>query len=240
MTTAVLTTSWDDGHPLDARVAELLDKYGCRGTFFVPQRNSEGRPVLSGAELRSVGTRFEIGSHTRDHIRLDRVDAKAVAQQIADGKRSVEDDLGRPVVGFCYPGGVHTTAIRQAVREAGFRYARTIANFSIAPPTDRFLVPTTIQLFPHARYTYLKNFVSGRGWRQRTPQFGIALRTRNLEATLRGLLEHTVAEGGVFHLWGHSWELDEHGLWDVLETFLRIASELFPSAQRRTNSEIYA
>ena len=31
-----ITTSWDDGHPLDLRVAELLAKYGLQGTFYVP------------------------------------------------------------------------------------------------------------------------------------------------------------------------------------------------------------
>ncbi len=31
-----ITTSWDDGHPLDFRVAELLSKYGLRGTFYIP------------------------------------------------------------------------------------------------------------------------------------------------------------------------------------------------------------
>jgi hypothetical protein len=31
-----ITTSWDDGHPSDLRVAELLIKHGLRGTFYVP------------------------------------------------------------------------------------------------------------------------------------------------------------------------------------------------------------
>jgi hypothetical protein len=30
---AYITTSWDDGHPLDLRVAELLAKYGLKDTF---------------------------------------------------------------------------------------------------------------------------------------------------------------------------------------------------------------
>ena len=31
-----ITTSWDDGHPLDLRVAELLSEYHLQGTFYVP------------------------------------------------------------------------------------------------------------------------------------------------------------------------------------------------------------
>lgn len=30
----IITTSWDDGHPLDLKIAELLDKYGINGTFY--------------------------------------------------------------------------------------------------------------------------------------------------------------------------------------------------------------
>ena len=44
---AFLTTSWDDGHPHDFRVAELLTKYGLAGT--VDQIKSEI------AALRSIG-----------------------------------------------------------------------------------------------------------------------------------------------------------------------------------------
>ena len=32
----MITTSWDDGHPLDIRLAELLATYGLRGHFMCP------------------------------------------------------------------------------------------------------------------------------------------------------------------------------------------------------------
>ena len=50
----VVTTSWDDGYPADLRVAELLAKHGVAGTFYVPNRNLEGRPVLSEQEIRRI------------------------------------------------------------------------------------------------------------------------------------------------------------------------------------------
>ena len=31
----LITTSWDDGNKLDIKVAELLDKYGMKGTFYI-------------------------------------------------------------------------------------------------------------------------------------------------------------------------------------------------------------
>jgi peptidoglycan-N-acetylglucosamine deacetylase len=40
----------------------------------------------------------------------------------------------------------------------------------------------------------------------------------------------------VFHLWGHSWEIEEHGMWKQCDAFLRSIRDL--GCQARTNSEI--
>jgi len=40
----------------------------------------------------------------------------------------------------------------------------------------------------------------------------------------------------VFHLWGHSWELEEHDLWGELESFLAYARDRVPPAQRVDNA----
>ena len=63
-----ITTSWDDGHPLDLRIAELLTKYDLQGTFYVPLHNS--RPTMSPAQIRELAGSFEIGAHTVNHVRL--------------------------------------------------------------------------------------------------------------------------------------------------------------------------
>ena len=55
-----VTTSWDDGHPSDRRLADLLAKHKIHGTFYVPCRNSEGRPVMRDAEVRDLAHSFEI------------------------------------------------------------------------------------------------------------------------------------------------------------------------------------
>ena len=105
MADLAFTTSWDDGHPLDLRVAELLARYGCAGTFYVPRRNVEGRSVMTTHELRTLDAGFEIGGHTIDHVRLDRLQPIERRRQIVDGKRLLEDELGHAVEGFSYPWG---------------------------------------------------------------------------------------------------------------------------------------
>ena len=78
----LVTTSWDDGHPSDLRVADLLDKHGLSATFYVPCANSEGRPVMVSSDVAELGRRFEIGGHTRDHVSLANVTTHFAADQI--------------------------------------------------------------------------------------------------------------------------------------------------------------
>jgi hypothetical protein len=44
--------------------------------------------------------------------------------------------------------------------------------------------------------------------------------------------------GGVFHLWGHSWEIEEKGQWENLEAVLKTMSSWREKWQGVTNSEL--
>src|SRR6185312_1811897 len=117
-----------DGHPSDRKAAELLAKHGLRATFYVPIRNCEGPPVLSSTDLWQIANEFEIGSHTLDHRFLRDLPAAVARRQIFQGKKILEDRLGRRIAGFCYPGGKFRGEHAVLAADAGFRYARTIAN----------------------------------------------------------------------------------------------------------------
>jgi hypothetical protein len=54
------------------------------------------------------------------------------------------------------------------------------------------------------------------------------------------MLERTAQLGGTFHLWGHSWEIEQENLWGVLERFLRDAAEVVEPAHRVDNATAYA
>ena len=222
----LVTTSWDDGHPADLRLADLLDKHGIEGTFYVPCANSECKPVMSPSEIGLLGSRFEIGGHTQDHVSLTELDPQVAADQIGTNKHWLEDLLGREIYGFAYVRGHHNRLIRDIVERTGFRYARTIKNLACSPGFDRLQIPTTLQFYAHSRTTYLRNFLSGGPTFKRSRILGTVLAedlmpTRFLRvATLCGRL------GNHFHLWGHSWELDDHDLWNDLERLFRRLREL--------------
>jgi hypothetical protein len=42
----------------------------------------------------------------------------------------------------------------------------------------------------------------------------------------------------MFHLWGHSWELEKFDGWQILEAFLSYAAERVPQRSRMTNGQL--
>lgn len=230
-----ITTSWDDGHPADARLADLLLKHGFGATFYVPCRNREGRDVLSRSRLRTIAERFEIGSHTLDHVRLTGLSTAEVRRQVLVGKAELEQALGKRVLGFCYPGGGHNRWISQIVREADFAYARTSTNLAIARGASPFHMPTTIQFYPHSRDVYVRNFVRFRSWGDRYAAFRVAIAASGARDRTLRLAELAIDQGHYFHLWGHSWELEALDLWGELDQTLRGLAALFAPPDRHGN-----
>ena len=205
----IILSSWDDGHPNDLRVAELMGKHGLNGTFFIPIGNCEGMPVLSARAMRELGQCFEIGGHTIDHVYLDRVTEAELTRQVSEGKRGLEEILGACVSGFCYPGGRVTPAAIAAIRSAGFTYARTIKNLLFDTIGDPFEMPTTIQFFPHTKYTYISNYLRYGQYIRRFGGMKIAFQNSGHLCRLRELALECARRNGVFHFWGHSWEIEE-------------------------------
>ena len=219
--TVRVTTSWDDGHRLDRRMADLLAGTGVTGTFYVAPRSGElaAPDRLTGAGLRDVAAAgFEIGSHTLTHPHLDHLPADAARREIEDGKAAVEDVLSTPVTSFCYPYGAYAPEHPAMVRAAGFTLARTIRRYWTAPPQDPFELHTS----SHAsRYRADAYHLLGRS---RTPVQWVT-RWRHWDVLARHLFEQARACGGVFHLWGHSWEIDAHDDWGRLASLLRFLTD---------------
>lgn len=236
MTPFRFTTSWDDGHPLDLRIADMLARHGLPGTFYVPLANREGSPVLGRDELRMLDADFEIGSHTRDHVYLKSVPAAVAAGQIADGKSLLEDIVGHALSGFAYPGGKHDAAIRDAVARAGFAYARTTENFRTDLPPDPFRMPTTLQIYPHGRDIYVRNLVARGHLAARGPVFLRAVGQTDLFVRLRDLFAHARQAGGIFHVWGHSREIGELDLWKPLDSFFAHVAERISADEGVSNA----
>ncbi|MFN3076603.1 MAG: polysaccharide deacetylase family protein [Alphaproteobacteria bacterium] len=237
---ATLTTSWDDGHPLDLRLAERLARHGVAATFYLPIRNREGRPVLNTAEVRELAAAgFAIGSHTHDHVRLESLDEGAIIRQMVWGREVLEDRLGRAVTGFCPPGGRAVARVRRVAPGLGFTHVRTVEMFRLDPGTDPFACPTTLHFHPHGPLPLLRNWGRQGLGRERLRLCLGCLGRSSLEARLEWLLEEAIGRGGVLHVWGHSWEIEETGSWPLLDRFLARATERIPAARRLDNATAF-
>ncbi len=238
-TPAYITTSWDDGHPADMRLADMLARHGLTGTFYIPRSIETGTVTIE--QLRELSNQFEIGAHTLNHVFLADTDDTTARSEIGGSKAWVEDITGRACPMFCPPAGRFKQQHLPMFREAGFIGIRTVEFMSLDFPRSRTNglreMPTTLQAFPQPVASYAKNLAK----RLAVSNFALyALhgRSRDWVTLSRRLAERAVARGGVFHLWGHSWELERHNLWQPLEEVFAMLGELKGQAPCRTNGQL--
>ena len=222
----IITTSWDDGHPLDFRIADLLAKHGLRGTFYVPLENS--RPCLSPAQIRELSQTFEIGAHTVHHCVLTSVAEDKARAEIVQSKARLEQITGKPCSVFCFPKGRFSSGHVAMVGEAGFCGTRTVELLSFKQPDFKHglaVIPTTIQACPNPLSTYLRNSVK----RLRYNALWTLLschRSTDWASFALGLLRRVERTGGIFHLWGHSWEIEQYRQWEPLDRVFAAMSQV--------------
>lgn len=234
----VMTTSWDDGHPLDWRVADLLAKYCLAGTFYVPRTSQ--RAVMDRLRIRELSKSFEIGAHTLDHIPIDRLCDATASAQLFGSREWIEELTGRTCAVFCFPGGKFKTRQLRLVRQAGFRAARTVELLSVARPfrvSGLYVIPTTIQIFPHGLCAYARN-AAKRLFAAQFVNLQAAIQSKGWISLAEEMLKRAIESGGVFHVWGHSWEIEEQGGWKNLEVLLKMMSSCRGRSLSVTNGEL--
>jgi peptidoglycan-N-acetylglucosamine deacetylase len=218
------TTSWDDGDCTDLKLAELLRQKGITGTFYIPIRYRE-RP-LSHTDLRALASEgFEIGAHGWTHKFLWRLQPEEVSQEVNPCKKLLEDILGDEVEMFCYPAGRYDANTIRVLKEAGYRGARTVRMLATQPTFKPFAMPTTLQVYPHAPWTYLKNIARARSLEGLRSCFVEMPRLGSWVELGKSLFDAVLKDGGVWHLYGHSWEIEKLGLWNGLRELLDYVSQ---------------
>src|ERR1700761_5545756 len=151
-----ITTSWDDGHPLDRRLADLLGKYDLKATFYIP-RSNPGHRVMKESEIADLSRDFEIGGHTLNHRNLKRLSIAEADAEIKGSFEWLRDLLKKDPVSFCPPFGEYSVRSLDRIYEAGFKVIRTTELLS--PRRPKRLLPTTIQMFDHSSFTYFKHLL---------------------------------------------------------------------------------
>lgn len=217
----IVTTSWDDGDLRDLRVAELLKSCAMRGTFYVPIEPFDGNASLTREHLRALAAEgFEIGAHGIAHENMAALPLEQARYVARTCKAVLEDTLGRKIRMFCYPRGRYTAQVAGALRDAGYDGARNVHLLETAITAQPFDLPTSTQVYPHTRAEYLRNIARARNL-GRLYDYVAHLNLGDGWLTIgRKLFDRVLEQGGIWHLWGHSWEIDQLGLWEQMREML--------------------
>ena len=209
----IITFSYDDGVRQDKRLVEILNKYGLKATFNI---NSEllgtknklniidykGEKIchdkLTVGEAREVYSGHEVAVHTLTHPQLTYLPNEEILRQVEKDRENLKEIFGYEIIGMAYPcaGYQNSDRVEQVIREStGVKYARTISNsFSVAPQQN---------LIRYQPTTFHLDFANN---------------------------YHMVDEffasdkGGVFYVWGHSYEFDINDTWAEFEKFCEYIS----------------
>lgn len=239
MKRVVVTTSWDDGHKLDLKLAGLLEKYSLKGTFYVAPKNREfsQKDLLTENQIIKLSKKFEIGAHTLTHPLLPNdvqtriykmlvkiykkarnkqytiypnISEDEAKKEIWGSKTYLERLINKKITSFCYPAGRHNKNIEKLVKQAGFAYARTVDEYCFSMPKNKLTSGTSIHAYPHLRDMLPK---------ARFSKWNLNKFKENMdwEKLAKNMFDGVHRDGGVFHLWGHSWLIDEEKDWGKLE-----------------------
>ena len=99
------------------------------------------------------------------------------------------------------------------------------------------MMPTTLQANPNGLFSYARNMARRLALRNLWLyiRHGHSADWARLSASLLRAFQQT---GGVFHLWGHSWELEQHAQWARLGEVLDLLQSCAKHCTTMTNGEI--
>jgi len=186
-----LTMSYDDGKEADRRLVRIFNEHGVRGTFHLNGGllGSEGR--ISAEEAATLYAGHEIAAHTLTHPTIARCPKETVVHEIMEDRKALERITGEPVRGLSYPNGSHNRMIRDMLPRLGIAYARVV------PSTGGFGMPDD--------------------WYEWMPTCHHKDRLMERAEAFVGLNKRQYLY--LMYVWGHSYEFDQDGNWDLIESF---------------------
>jgi peptidoglycan/xylan/chitin deacetylase (PgdA/CDA1 family) len=135
-------------------------------------------------------------------------------------KDRLEQIIGAEVPMFCYPNGRYDYRVIEELKRAGYKGARTTRMLSVTSTFNPFEIPTSLQVFPHLKSGYVRGLGRAKNilgiWRFTTQLSGFP----SWIALGKELFDQALQKGGIWHLYGHSWEIEQLALWKELEEML--------------------
>lgn len=218
-----MTLSYDDGVESDVRLIEIMHKNGLYGTFNVnfgvlapegkvyPAGTVHRRMSRSGIVSAYRDSGMEVAIHGFTHPYLDQLPPEIALSEVYKDRVAAEEIFGGPIRGMAYPYGTFSDTVVNILKTCGIAYCRTVR------PTRDF----------------------------RIPEFPLLLdpTCKHLEPALFELLgkfldKEARHEPQLFYLWGHTFEFDRDGNWDLIERFAETAGGHGDDVWYATNIDI--
>ncbi len=210
--TKAVTFSYDDAVLSDMRFADLLDKYGMKGTFnvnslYVLDRNRDN--VLHSEELRDLISRgHEIALHGHSHKATCAISPTEAVRETLECRMLLERELNMIIRGMAYPdsgirrpnNGNSYVTVKSILESLGVAYSRTLGgdNDTFALPDDFHAWMPTIHHDNPSAIEYVEKFLS-------------------LDVDHRYVADRWPR---LFYVWGHTYEFDRNSNWDHIENLL--------------------
>ena len=161
-------------------------------------------------------------------------------QEIVDSRAWLEDSSGQTCLMFCPPKGRYARRRLGMIRAAGFLGVRTVELVSLdrpRPEAGLLVMPTTNPgppSWPDGLRQELRPAAAVRNlW-----LYLLHAPSNDWRNLARSLLHTALRRGGVFHLWGHSWEVEATGQWERLEEVLQFLGGFLDRAAAVTNGQV--
>jgi peptidoglycan/xylan/chitin deacetylase (PgdA/CDA1 family) len=220
--TKAFTLSYDDGVIQDRRLVKIFNEHQVRCTFnlnygtldheeIIP--SPSGRKVdisrVKKEEVFSLYEGHEVGGHGLYHSDIASLGSPYAMYEIIEDKAGLESLVKKPLSMFAYPFGIFDDELKDLLKKAGYKGARTIrSTHSFSLPEDPYELNPTCHHNDEKLMELAKDFIE-------KPSFRTQL----------------------FYVWGHAYEFDGADNWQKMEEFVSYISG-HEDIWYATNSEI--
>ncbi len=217
-----LTFSYDDGVVHDRRLVEIFNRYGMKCTFNINSANrgegdTETRPSrlrLEYKEMKELYRGHEIALHTYTHPFPHLITSADMVREVVLDRLTLEREMGTIITGMAYPMGTYNDETVDVLRLSGVSYSRTVE----ATHTFNYPPKNWLTLHPTTRHA-----------------------DKRLFEHAENFLAHDIRKNKtnwLFYVWGHSYEFEDDGNWDMMEKFCEKLSR-HDDVWYATNMEIF-
>ena len=190
------TFSYDDGTVFDERLVDIFNRYGIKATFNL---NSARKGTAGCVKDLGIYKGHEIACHGKTHASLAYLPISGIYEEIYGDRMVWEAVTGAPVRGLAYSNGSYNDAVIEALKTCGIAYART------ASPSMRFDLP--------------EDFLKWHPTCHHRDAEALA------EQFIHKILPTPYYSGKLFSIYGHSYEFDRDGNWDMIERVCKMLGE---------------